>query len=551
MTGGPPATPGSPNLVKESCPAFFDGCPYATSEQILDWVKAQRPDVLEKCPGFKEGCPFRQVQDMDGLLKGLQDLPASHASPEDALGKSTTGSEADAVDAGIGPESDSESQGQGQSMPNAHAHGALVSMLQVVHQASQSVKEAVGGDCPVFQQSCPFKNCLTSSGTALVLELETRSWVLVTLEAESLETARQDSSEAAVANEQKVAVAPVADAGSGQAVAPDEDSDMMGLALKLKEGTAVAHKMAESGHFVREFFKGRVPREVYRQMVVNLYHVYKALEEGLDACCEHQLLEPLYFPEELNRARALREDAKFFWGDDWEERASPSAVTLEYVARLREIAQTSPELLAPHAYTRYLGDLSGGQLLKRAAIRGFKLPKDTSEGVAFYIFKRVPDVKVFKNMYRARLDSLPADTATADAMVVEANYAFDLNTRMFQELDELAGFNSLPAPPRQAEAAPAAKASNLSSASSTASCPFAALAGKMPMPADHPPTTGTATKPLRRNSKTANSKAAQRSSIEESSVTEKRNVMQGTLLFAAVAFIALAFFWARFTTNSF
>jgi heme oxygenase len=350
--------------------------------------------------------------------------------------------------------------------------------MQVVHQASQTVKENIGSDCPVFQQTCPFKNCATTSGTPLLLELDTRSWGLMIPEAESH-----------IAEETSLAP-PKVSAELG--LDADEEIDV-GLAKKLKEGTAEAHKAAETVHFVREFIKGRVTREVYRQMVVNLYHVYAALEEALDKCWEHPLVEPLYFPDELRRTTTLRADAEFYWGPDWENHTQASPVTVEYVARLREIAATSPELIVPHAYTRYLGDLSGGQVLKRAAIRGLKLPKETGEGVQFYMFKRIPDAKAFKNMYRARLDALQADREVADTMVIEANYAFAMNTRMFQELDKLAGFEGDAQALASAQAVqPAGAKATPSSLPDPSVCPFASLAAAgFAMPADHPPMEDT------------------------------------------------------------
>ncbi|CAE8697159.1 unnamed protein product, partial [Polarella glacialis] len=242
-----------------------------------------------------------------------------------------------------------------------------------------------------------------------------------------------------------------------EAVAEEAIEEDIGLAKKLKDGTAEAHKAAENVHFVREFIKGRVSRQIYAQFIVNMYHVYRALEEALEASSEHPLVESLHFPEELERTAALKQDCEHFLGPNWENESLPSKVTREYVKRLKEVAKESPELLVPHAYTRYLGDLSGGQVLRRCAIRGLKLPDD-GVGVRFYDFRRIKDAKVFKNMYRARMDNLPAESATADRMVVEANYAFNLNTRIFQELDSLAGFDSQPVPPPPTQPAPAAGA---------------------------------------------------------------------------------------------
>jgi len=216
-----------------------------------------------------------------------------------------------------------------------------------------------------------------------------------------------------------------------------------------------------------------------------LYHIYAALEEALELCKEHPLVDSIHFPEELERAPSLREDAAFFHGPDWEKNTAPSEVTREYVKRLRRVGREFPELLAPHAYTRYLGDLSGGQVLKRAAVRGLSLPDD-GQGVKFYIFKRVRDPKAFKKMYRARLDALPADGPTADAMVEEANYAFSLNTRIFKELDAMSGFVGEVVKKMASGdvAAPAVSTESLRAAA--AGCPFAALAASgVPMPEGH------------------------------------------------------------------
>jgi heme oxygenase len=103
------------------------------------------------------------------------------------------------------------------------------------------------------------------------------------------------------------------------------------------------------------------------------------------------------------------------------------------VARIRQVAKEAPELLVGHHYTRYIGDLSGGQILKNIAQKAMNLGEH--DGLRFYEFDSIPDEKGFKANYRATLDALPIDQATADRIVEEANQAFHCNMTMFQELE--------------------------------------------------------------------------------------------------------------------
>ena len=57
------------------------------------------------------------------------------------------------------------------------------------------------------------------------------------------------------------------------------------------------------------------------------------------------------------------------------------------------------------------------------------------EGTAFYEFDRISDEKAFKKQYRQTLDELPIDEATGDRIVDEANAAFGMNMKMFEELE--------------------------------------------------------------------------------------------------------------------
>ncbi len=204
------------------------------------------------------------------------------------------------------------------------------------------------------------------------------------------------------------------------------------LATKLREGTKKAHTMAENVGFVKCFLKGVVEKTSYRKLVSNLYFVYSVMEEEMEYHRNHPILSKIYF-QELNRKASLEQDLYYYYGSNWREQVAPSAAAQEYIQRIRDVSASEPELLIAHSYTRYLGDLSGGQILKGIAERAMNLSE--GEGTAFYKFEAISDEKQFKNKYRQAMDELPVDEATADRIVEEANAAFGMKMKMFMELE--------------------------------------------------------------------------------------------------------------------
>ena len=203
------------------------------------------------------------------------------------------------------------------------------------------------------------------------------------------------------------------------------------LATMLKEGTKKSHTMAENMGFIKCFLKGVVEKNSYRKLAANLYFVYGAMEEEMEKLKDDPIISKIYFPQ-LNREASLATDLEFYYGSNWRNEIELTPHGKAYVDRIRHIAQNSPELFAAHSYTRYLGDLSGGQILKNIAQKAMNLDE---EGTAFYKFETIDDEKAFKNMYRQALNDLPVDQETADKIVEEANDAFGMNMRMFQELE--------------------------------------------------------------------------------------------------------------------
>ncbi|WP_199249530.1 heme oxygenase (biliverdin-producing) [[Phormidium] sp. ETS-05] len=204
------------------------------------------------------------------------------------------------------------------------------------------------------------------------------------------------------------------------------------LATKLREGTKKSHTMAENVGFVKCFLKGVVEKESYRKLVANLYFVYGAMEEEMEKHKHHPILQHIYYPQ-LNRKASLEEDLAYYFGPNWRDQVAPSSAGSAYVERIRQLSATEPELLVAHSYTRYLGDLSGGQILKGIAQKAMGLSDGV--GTSFYEFQDISDEKEFKNTYREAMNNLPIDDATAERIVDEANAAFGMNMKMFNELE--------------------------------------------------------------------------------------------------------------------
>uniref|UniRef100_A0AAU7YPV0 Heme oxygenase n=1 Tax=Gracilaria hainanensis TaxID=2871843 RepID=A0AAU7YPV0_9FLOR len=204
------------------------------------------------------------------------------------------------------------------------------------------------------------------------------------------------------------------------------------LAQKLREGTTKAHSMAENVSFVKSFLGGVVDKKSYRILIANLFFVYTALEEQIEKNKDHFVVQSIYFPE-LNRTFSLKQDLEYYYGSNWKEQVFPSLATQIYVDRIHNIGINQPELLIAHAYTRYMGDLSGGQILKKIAQTAMNL--SSNEGTAFYNFHDIKDEKRFKIIYRQALDNAPINQMQIQQIIAEANIAFNLNMKVFQELN--------------------------------------------------------------------------------------------------------------------
>ncbi|XP_058874844.1 LOW QUALITY PROTEIN: heme oxygenase 1-like [Acipenser ruthenus] len=217
------------------------------------------------------------------------------------------------------------------------------------------------------------------------------------------------------------------------------------LSELIKLATREVHERAENTEFMRGF--QNVTLAQLKLLLSSLYHIYSALEEELDRLSLNPCLSPLYFPVELHRVAALEADLRYHYGPGWKDEVlAVPAATREYAERIHQVAYSDPCLLISHSYTRYLGDLSGGQVLRRLAQRSLALPP-TGEGLSFFCFPEVSHAGRFKELYRARMNSLELSDRARGQVLQEAKTAFLLNVKVFDAIQKM----SVSPPPHSSE----------------------------------------------------------------------------------------------------
>ncbi len=200
----------------------------------------------------------------------------------------------------------------------------------------------------------------------------------------------------------------------------------------IREATRAQHTEAEHSAFMGDLLGGRLGLSAYARYTEQLWYVYRALEQAADRLAGDPVAGPFLRPG-LRRLAALERDLEHLGRAG---RAAPLPATAAYAARIEETGRTWPAGYVAHHYTRYLGDLSGGQVIRGIAERTWGFDRK-GDGVRFYVFEQIGNPAAFKREYRELLDALPLDEVERQRMVEECRRAFTLNSAMFANLGEL------------------------------------------------------------------------------------------------------------------
>jgi heme oxygenase len=184
-------------------------------------------------------------------------------------------------------------------------------------------------------------------------------------------------------------------------------------------------------------FDGSLHVDDYTRWHAQQYFVYKAIEAAAERFADDPVAGPFVF-DELARLPAIEADLRFLMGPKWRAGIEPLPATRAYVDRINAVTADWPGGYIAHAYTRYLGDLSGGQAFGKAARRNYGFD---GEGASFYDFQDIKSPKAFKDEYRARLDAVDLPGADKERIVEEILLAYDHNGAVLAALAALLGTN--------------------------------------------------------------------------------------------------------------
>ncbi len=216
----------------------------------------------------------------------------------------------------------------------------------------------------------------------------------------------------------------------------DSSRSAITFCTRLKTQTASAHRRAESSIFIQELMAGSLNVRAVVSLLAALEPVYQALEGTLRSMDSDPTIA-LFDHRTLDRADRLKADLHSSGRVHTDD---PPKATHTYVEIIASAAG-SPQRLLAHHYTRYLGDLAGGQAISRLVQRHYGID---SEQLTYYDFSAMGNTHHYRKQYRALLDLLPWSPVEQAVFIAECEIAYDINAALFVELGQQLGLETPP-----------------------------------------------------------------------------------------------------------
>jgi heme oxygenase len=191
------------------------------------------------------------------------------------------------------------------------------------------------------------------------------------------------------------------------------------LADHLRASSSQQHRDTETRSFITELMSGELSLADYTRYLGQYAWVYEALEQLVD------------FDPNLERLPAIESDLAALGVEDWRRAHQPLPATTAYITHLQSLTSADTVRCLAHHYTRYLGDLSGGQAIASLVARHYGA---APEQLGFYRFDAINNIVQYKRAYRDRLNALSLAAADVNTLVAEVDAAFTYNGAVFDGL---------------------------------------------------------------------------------------------------------------------
>lgn len=211
------------------------------------------------------------------------------------------------------------------------------------------------------------------------------------------------------------------------------------FSARLRDVTRDDHTAAESSEFITTLMDGSRSARDYTLLLAQYSYIYAALEQECRRLSGDPELADILDPR-LERTTFLQADLEELLAlVGLGELPAQLPSTAAYVQRIHETA-AEPARLLGHHYLRYLGDLSGGQIIGRLVSRHYGVE---DAHLSMWKFEGIEKHKPYKDEYRAKLDGYANSAERADAMIDESMRGFQLNRDLFADLlAQSVGFDS-------------------------------------------------------------------------------------------------------------
>lgn len=210
----------------------------------------------------------------------------------------------------------------------------------------------------------------------------------------------------------------------------------MDFITNIRKASSTLHSASEHTGYIKRIIDKTATKEGYAEYLYNLSAMYKAIEDALDKNANNEVVKN-FVTKELYRHELIEKDIKYLLGDNISS-MNLLASTVASISRINELSNTKPELIVAYAYTRFLADLFGGRTFYELFSKDYKIE---NEGLNYYMFKDIDDIRSYAMQYAAKLSKINLPVNLKAEFIIEVNNAYIYNLAISNELETKLNIN--------------------------------------------------------------------------------------------------------------